>query len=210
MAESVKDGSRSARARSTRRRIIDAAAALFVDQGYGKTTLEQVAERAGVAVQTVYFHFGNKRTVLKEALDVAAVGDDDEPVALLDRPWFDRVQDEPDPRRVISLWTENSRTIVERVGPILGVVRDAAVVDADMATQWDTNERQRLVAFRTLAQLLADRDALKPDMSVADATDITFMLLGPETYLLLTTRRNWTPAKWQRWVTATLTSALLR
>ena len=208
MVESVKDGSRSARARSTRRRIIDAAAALFIDQGYGKTTLEQVAERAGVAVQTVYFHFGNKRTVLKEALDVAAVGDD-EPVALLDRPWFGRVQDEPDPHRVITLWTENSRTIVERVGPILGVVRDAAVTDADMATQWDTNEQQRLVAFRTLAQLLADRGALKPDMSVADATDIIFTLLGPETYLLLTTRRNWTPTKWQRWVTATLTSALL-
>ena len=209
MAEGVKAGRRGERARTTRRRIIDAAAALFVDQGYGKTTLEQVAERAGVAVQTVYFHFGNKRTVLKEALDVAAVGDD-EPVALLDRPWFDRVKDEPDPHRVISLWAENSRAIVERVGPILGVVRDAAVIDADMATQWDTNERQRLVAFRTLAQLLADRDALKPDLSVADATDITFTLLGPETYLLLTTRRNWTPTKWQRWVTATLTSALLR
>ena len=53
-------------------------------EGYGSTTLEQIAARAGVAVQTVYFHFGNKRTVLKEAVDVAAVGDD-EPVALLER-----------------------------------------------------------------------------------------------------------------------------
>src|SRR3954471_733846 len=122
MSDSVKDGNRSARARATRRRITDAAAALFVEQGYGMTKLEQIAERAGVAVQTVYFHFGNKRTVLKEAVDIAAVGDD-EPVALLERPWFERVRDEPDPRRVIALWIENSRTIVERVGPIMGVVR---------------------------------------------------------------------------------------
>jgi AcrR family transcriptional regulator len=209
MAESVKHGGRSAQARSTRRRIIDTAAALFVEQGYGNTTLEQVAEHAGVAVQTVYFHFGNKRTVLKQAVDIAAVGDD-EPVAVLDRPWFDRIGDEPDPHRVITLWVENSRTIVERVAPIMGVVRDAAVTDADMAAQWDTNEQQRLVAFRTLAQLLADRGALKPGMSVADATDIIFALLGPETYLLLTARRHWTPTKWERWVTATLNSALLR
>jgi AcrR family transcriptional regulator len=209
MSDSVKDGNRSARARATRRRITDAAAALFVEQGYGMTKLEQIAERAGVAVQTVYFHFGNKRTVLKEAVDIAAVGDD-EPVALLERPWFERVRDEPDPRRVIALWIENSRTIVERVGPIMGVVRDAAVADIDMAAQWEANEKQRLVAFETMARQLADRDALRHDLSIDDATDIIFALLGLETYLLLTTRRGWTVDKWQRWVTATLTSTLLR
>lgn len=87
---------RGGRERRTRRRIIAAAAELFLDQGYGATTLDQVAGRAGVAVQTVYFHFGNKATLLKEALDVAAVGDD-KPVALLDRPWLQEVTAEPDP-----------------------------------------------------------------------------------------------------------------
>src|SRR6185312_1099317 len=113
---------RGEQARATRRRIIDAAAMLFIDNGYPPTTLSQIADAAGVAVQTVYFHFGNKRTVLKEAVDVAAVGDD-EPVALLDRPWLERVRAEPDPRRVIELWLDNSRTIMERVGPIMRVVR---------------------------------------------------------------------------------------
>jgi len=47
-------------------------------------------------------------------------------------------------------------------------------------------------------------------LSVADATDIIFVLLGLETYLLLTTRRGWTGEKWQQWVTTTLTAALLR
>ena len=72
MSETVKP--RAARTRATRRRIVDAAAALFVEHGYGVTTLEQIAARAGVAVQTVYFHFGNKRTVLKEAADPAGGG----------------------------------------------------------------------------------------------------------------------------------------
>ncbi len=76
MSDAVKP--RAARTRATRRRIVDAATELFVAEGYGATTLEQIAARAGVAVQTVYFHFGNKRTVLKEAVDVAAVGVDQE------------------------------------------------------------------------------------------------------------------------------------
>src|SRR5690349_23235714 len=122
MSDGVKP--RAARTRATRRRIVDAAAELFVGQGYAATTLEQIAARAGVAVQTVYFHFGNKRTVLKDAVDVAAVGDD-EPVALLDRPWQDELRAEPDPRRVVALWVANGQAIYARIGPIMAVVRDA-------------------------------------------------------------------------------------
>ena len=137
MSDSVKDKpSRAEKTRLTRRRIVAAAADLFLDQGYGATTLDQVAARAGVAVQTVYFHFGNKATLLKEALDVAAVGDD-EPVALLDRPWLEELTAEPDPVRVIELWTNGGREILERVAPLLAVVRGTVGTDPDLAAQWD-------------------------------------------------------------------------
>jgi AcrR family transcriptional regulator len=200
---------RGERARATRRRIIDAAAELFIANGYAATTLEQVAEGAGVAVQTVYFHFGNKRTVLKEAVDIATVGDD-EPVPLLDRPWVQQTRTEPDPQRLVALWVRNSRTIFGRIAPIMRVVRDAAGVDLDMAAQWAINEQQRTVAFRLLAQLLADRGVLKPGVSVDEATDVVFALLSIEIYLLLTGSRGWTPAHWERWTAATLASSLLR
>src|SRR5689334_20917060 len=120
-APAERQPTRAEQARATRRRIVAAAAEQFIAHGYGAALLDQVAERAGVAVQTVYFHFGNKRTLLKEALDVAAVGDD-EPVPLLERPWLTRVREEPDPRRIVHLWLETSRTIVERVAPLMRVV----------------------------------------------------------------------------------------
>ena len=145
VTETVKP--RAARTRATRRRIVDAAAELFIERGYGVTTLEQIAARAGVAVQTVYFHFGNKRTVLKEAVDVAAVGDDEQ-VALLERPWLSELRAEPDPRRVVELWMVSSTAIYRRIGPIMAVVRDAAVTDPEMAAQWAVNEEQRTMAFR--------------------------------------------------------------
>src|SRR5689334_6136023 len=92
--------SRAEQARATRRRIVTAAAEQFVARGYVATLLEQVAAQAGVAVQTVYFHFGNKRTLLKHVMDVAAVGDD-EPVPVLERPWLKQVQQETEPQRII-------------------------------------------------------------------------------------------------------------
>src|SRR3954463_13988873 len=128
MTDSVKP--RDLKTRATRRRIVDAAAELFVAEGYGGTTLERIATRAGVAVQTVYFHFGNKRTLLKEAVDIAAVGDD-EPVALLDRTWLDRARAEPDPRRVLEIWVGYGREIQLRIGPIMRAVRDAAATDPE-------------------------------------------------------------------------------
>src|SRR6266545_2689016 len=84
----VKRGSRRAdKAKETRRRMLQAAGELFAEHGYGATTLQEVAARAGVAVQTIYFTFGNKRTLLKELVDVTIAGDV-EPVATMERPWF--------------------------------------------------------------------------------------------------------------------------
>jgi AcrR family transcriptional regulator len=203
MTETVKP--RAARTRATRRRIVDAAAELFIERGYGVTTLEQIAARAGVAVQTVYFHFGNKRTVLKEAVDVAAVGDDEQ-VPLLERPWMEELRAEPDPRRMVALWAANGRSIYARIGPIMAVVRDAAVSDPDMAAQWATNEEQRATAFRTLAELLDRRGGL--NRPVEEAVDVLCALLGPEVYGVLT-GRGWSPAQWERFTAESITAALL-
>ena len=37
-----------------------------------------------------------------------------------------------------------------------------------------------------------------------------FALLSIELYLLLTGTRGWTPQRWERWITATLATTLLR
>ena len=81
---------RLARARQTRRAIIEAAITLFTTQGYGATTLQAIADEAGVAVQTIYATLKNKPTILAEALDVAIAGDDT-PVAVNERDWMSEV-----------------------------------------------------------------------------------------------------------------------
>ncbi|MGI5290580.1 TetR/AcrR family transcriptional regulator [Nonomuraea polychroma] len=200
---------RATQARATRRRIIDAARELFLRQGYASTTLDQIAAAAGVAVQTVYFHFGNKATVLKEIIDVLSVGDD-EPMPVLDRPWIEQVREEPDGHRALAIWLANSRVIFGRVAPIMTIVRDAAGADAEMAAQWETNQGQRYIAHHVLAGLLADKQALHPALSTEEAADVIFTMISFEVYHLLTRVRGWTPDQWERWIHKILAAAILR
>ena len=73
----------------TRRRIVDAAAALFVERGYVPTTIDAIAQRAEVSRRTVFTSVGGKAAALKLAFDWTLAGDD-EPVALADRPEVQR------------------------------------------------------------------------------------------------------------------------
>ena len=60
---------RAEQAAVTRRRIADAARLLFVRDGYGATTLQAIADEAGVAVQTVYAVYRSKPGILRELRD---------------------------------------------------------------------------------------------------------------------------------------------
>ena len=200
--------SRAEQARATRRRIVAAAASQFVAHGYGATLLDQVAEQAGVAVQTVYFHFGNKRTLLKEALDVAAVGDDD-PIPLMERRWVKEIQEETDPVRMIVLWLATGRAILDRIAPLMRVVRGATGTDPEVAAQWDANQAQTRTAHGFLTDLLARRGALKPGLNPEQARDIAFVLCNAETFLQFTDVCEWTPDEWQVRTAALLTATLV-
>lgn len=72
MEEPVKPvpGRRARKALATRHRVLDAAEILFVRDGYAAATIAAIAEKADVAVQTVYAVFGNKRAILAELLAI--------------------------------------------------------------------------------------------------------------------------------------------
>jgi len=87
---------RDEQVRGTRRAVVAAAHDLFVEHGYAATTIDAVAERAGVSRKTVFSAVGGKAVLLKLALDWALAGDD-EPVPLADRPEVRQERRETDP-----------------------------------------------------------------------------------------------------------------
>src|SRR5918911_5081470 len=91
---------RQEQASQTRLRILRAAHDLFVTQGYGRTTIAEIAAHAGVAVETVYGAFGNKPTLLRQAWYLTFRGDELD-VPLYDRDQMQAILAEPDlPTRI--------------------------------------------------------------------------------------------------------------
>ena len=80
---------RARQAAGTKAQVLAAAAELFQESGWSGTTVAAIAQRAEVAVETVYSGFGSKKQVLRAVVDFAVVGDAD-PVPLAERPVFAR------------------------------------------------------------------------------------------------------------------------
>jgi AcrR family transcriptional regulator len=189
---------RRLRSQQTRRRMLDAAIKLFVQNGYGLTTIESIAQEAGVAVQTIYFSFGNKQKILKELIDLHVAGDDD-PVPTLERPHVIAALSAEDPHELIRMLARMTREISERVAPLLEVLRNAVITNDDGTELWAANKEQRRVVQKHFVDALVKAGALVESLTPERAVDICYALLGPEMYNLLVTERGWTPEQWERW-----------
>jgi AcrR family transcriptional regulator len=199
---------RAAQARATRRAIVDAAARLFVDQGYGATTVDAIAAAAGVSRKTVFASVGGKAQALKLAIDWAVVGDD-EPVPLLDRPHIQAGHAASDARVILASYARASLEISARIAPLIAVAEAAAGTDAEVRAMTADGHAQRLAGTRALAGVVAARGALKPELTVAEAADVLWLLGGPGVYHRFVTERGWPAGRFAAWLADTLVSLLI-
>ncbi|WP_327589372.1 TetR/AcrR family transcriptional regulator [Nonomuraea sp. NBC_00507] len=202
-------GKRTQKARETRRRILQAAGELFVRDGYGTTNLQDIADKAGVAVQTIYFVFGNKRSLLKELVDVTIAGDD-EPVATMDRPWFHAAMAAERAEEHLRAHVRGARGVLERVAPVMKVLSTAAAMDPEVAALWSYDVDPRYTVQRAAADALMAKPGARAGVSAEFAADVLYTLLSPEVYLQFVEERGWRPEQWEEWIHGTLAAQLLQ
>lgn len=200
---------RRAQAAETRRQILAGAQRLFEEQGYGATTMAAIATEAGVALKTVYLAFETKSGVLRALWNVLLRGDDD-PVPVGRREWYRSLLEEPDPERQVRLLAGSSRAVKERIGKLLGVIRHAAPVDADIAALWARIESEFYDNQRLVVESLAEKKALREGLDVTGGADILWTLNHPDVWLLLVGERGWTPERFEQWLGDTVCAQLLR
>jgi AcrR family transcriptional regulator len=199
---------RADKTRQTRRRILDAAREQFVARGYGATTLQDIARHAGVAVQTIYFTFGNKRTLLKELADVAVAGDD-EPVATMDRPWFRDGLAATTADAQLRGHVHGASEVLGRVAHLTEVFRTAMQTDPEVAQLWQYDVDPRYTVQLTAARALVTKPDARVGVSAEHAADLLFGLLSPELYLVLVRDRGWSQRQWEQWAYETLRTQLI-
>jgi AcrR family transcriptional regulator len=199
---------RAAQAQATRRAIVDAAATLFVERGYGGTSVDAIAEAAGVSRKTVFTSVGGKLETLKLALDWAIAGDD-EPIPVLDRPHVRSAMQEPDARRVLRDFATNILEVMSRTAALTRVLESAAGLDDDVRALSDDLRAQRQHGMSFLAALLHERGALRPDLTVEEAADVLWLFNDSAPYHRLVVEQGWSPERYETWLAEGLLSRLV-
>ena len=199
---------RDAAALETRRRVSDAAEELFLTQGYASTSVRAIALHAGVAEKTVYLQFENKGELLKAVVE-RAIGGDDQPIPVERRDWFQGVLREPDARRKLGLLAGGSASLHHRTGRHFAMARGAAEVDKDAAALWAMGKRGHAHDMTRLAENLDEHGLVPVDRDVQWAIKVLYVLLGPETWQLMTAELGSGDDSYRSWLEDTLVSTFV-
>ncbi len=163
----------------------------------------EIAEEAGVAVQTLYHSVGAKRAILFGLLEVidheGGVGSNRE-----------RIGRAVDPEEVLAAAVGLTRRLNERAGDIVAAVRSAAPSEPDLAAALAEGGRRHRAGAGTVAHRLAAIDGLRADVSVVDATQILTLLTATDSWLELTDSFGRTYDEAERWILKTLKTLLLK
>jgi AcrR family transcriptional regulator len=200
---------RDEQARATRRRIVDAGAALFVERGYVPTTIADLAEHAGVSRRTVFTSVGSKAEILKLAFDWTLAGDD-EPIAIADRPAVQHLMQADDSVEVLEPWIAMNAIINERVSTLYHVLVVAADADPDVATLLAASDAQRIDGARHVTRRIDEIGGLRSGLDIDEAAAILDVLIDPRVYRRFIDNQRWTLDTYTRHLQTIATASVLR
>jgi AcrR family transcriptional regulator len=193
---------RRERSRATHWKIVEAAHRLFSTQGYASTTMAQVAEAAGVAVQTVYFVFHTKPALLERAIDFAVMGRDD-PRPPAEQPWYRDMTEAPGISEALRHLVTGVGAIMPRVIPLNLAAR--ASDDPDLARVMAETEAWRADGYRDILAILQTKAPLRDGLDPERGTHLLLLYVGEDVYHFLVGSYGWPHDDWVDWcVTAVL------
>ncbi|MFC9916832.1 TetR/AcrR family transcriptional regulator [Agromyces binzhouensis] len=195
-----------------RAHISEAAGLLFLQEGYAKTTVRDIARAAGVAEGTIYNLFGDKATLLIEALkrrliealknrapsaphdlqtilagmDAAATGSD-----------------------IIDRFVEHDLEVAMQATGMARLLLEAAALDPIVAEHWRRQEEARFESQQWIIDVLEQRGFLREDRPREELARFLWMTVSPETWVKVIDS-GISRDVLQEWKAETLKSVLLK
>lgn len=195
---------REQQANTARKLIASAALEAFLEDGFVATTMSDIAERAGVARQTVYNLFESKAALL-----IAAIGDRVEGSEQRSRAEdHQAVRDADSPDEMIELFARSSAGVAERALPVLRIAYEAAVIDGEVAKQLQLNEEHRYQAQSFFIDTLEAKGFLRTDIPTAELKRGFWLLASPQT-LVTAIDSGWSIDTYITWLTQAVRGLLL-
>jgi AcrR family transcriptional regulator len=197
--------SRRQAAARTRAAILDAARTLFAERGYTATTMTVIADRAGVALDTVYASVGRKPELARLLIETAISGTS-QAVPAEQRDYVQAIRAAPDASTKIAIYAAAIAAIAPRLGPVLHIIQQAPGEPA-LARLWNQIAERRAANMRLFVADLATAAPLRLDPE--DAAAIVWATSATELYQLLAAQPGWGLQRYERFLTDTWHRLLL-
>ncbi len=189
----------------TRRAVLAAALELVTAQGYQRTTIADIAARAGVNADTVYRVVGRKPDLMTELVETAISGQSTA-VPAEERDYVRRIEAAGTAAEKVLIYAGAVAAIQERLAPVFLALRDAASTDEDLRSLWARIDGRRAENMRRFAASLRASGGVRTDLTDEQVADIVWSMNSAEYWDLLVTRRGWTAGE----VAAHLADAWIR
>ena len=190
----------------TRAAILDAARELFTERGYTATPMTAIADRAGVALDTVYASVGRKPELARLLIETAISGTD-HAVPAEQRDYVKAVRAATDAGTKIDLYAAAVAATAPRLALVYSIIQQAAPAEPGLAALWAEIAERRAANMRRFVANLATVSPLRLDPG--EAADIVWATNAAEMYQLLVRQRGWTPQQYQRFLADTWRRLLL-
>jgi AcrR family transcriptional regulator len=193
---------REVSAAETRREILRVARQLFAEHGYANTSVQQIAEASGVAVQTIYSSVGSKAALLLALNDLI---DEESGVG----PLAAELGAVNDPAQLIGKAVHLTRQLNERCGDLIWVLLSAEPAEPDVAAAVADGMQRHEQGATSLGRQLGSLGALSVGMTLERAATVFSMMTSPASWRQLTQAGGWSFDDGEAWLTDSITKLLL-
>jgi TetR/AcrR family transcriptional regulator, regulator of cefoperazone and chloramphenicol sensitivity len=189
-------------AQQTRADILRAARRLFAERGYAATSINDIAEAAGVAIQTIYARLGAKRGMLLALIDLideeAGVG-----------PLAEEVISARTPLAALRAGVRLTRSFQERCGDVIEALFTAAGAEPELADAVAEGQRRHRDGARITIDRIQELHGLRHDVAPQSAQALFALSTNHEAWRELTHgyQLDWDRA--ENWLVEALSRALL-
>lgn len=190
----------------TRGEIVEAAAVLMRDHGFTGTSIAAIAERAGVAVQTIYNTVGSKVDVLAAVL--AAANNIARTSGRSVSDLATGITASATPAAAIAALAAWIAVDNERAAPLHRVVSEASGTDPEIRELELTMAARSLHAYAEAVGALRAQLGLRPGLSDHEAATSIWALGHPQVFHTLVTGLGWSPETYTAWLRSALPGVL--
>lgn len=197
---------RDAQAAGTRGDIVTAAAELMREHGYVGTSISAIAERGGVAIQTIYNTVGSKVDVLAAVL--AAANHESKAASLSAGTLATGITGAASPTAAVAALASWITTDNDRSAPLHRVVTEAAGTDPEIRELEVTMAARSLHAYAEAVGALRSQLGLRPGLSDHEAATSIWALGHPAVFHTLVVGLGWSPEAYTAWLRSALPGVL--